>query len=253
MNKKEKKKKLFLVFLLVVMGLILFSSYIKTTELELSSIFGHKKISKQKELLFETEKEIIKEEIAQKENINENKNDLSANLEEKAKVETITLTKEVKDPFKIAKNVNDLPKKKDKNKIENKINETEELMFLEKNITAENLIYPTQNSERMIVSEKKAPNELSLPAPENRNKEKIIKTDRQSLENIKLPFRLVGIIKNKTSSSALFLYQNQTLLKKENENIDVFKIEKINNNNLIISYQNEERIIDLWKEKYNEN
>jgi hypothetical protein len=252
MKIKEKKKKLLLVFLLVVMGLILFSGYIKTTEIELSSIFGHKKISKQKELLFETEKEIKKEDMAQKQNINKNKNDLSANLKEKTKIETITLTKEIKDPFKIAKSVNNLPEEKDKNKIENKINETEELMFLEKNIAAD-LIYPTQNSEKITESEKKVPNELSLPVSENRNKEKIMKTDRQSLENIKLSFKLVGIIKNKTSSSALFLYQNQTLLKKENENIDVFKIEKINNNNLIISYQNEERIIDLWKEKYNEN
>lgn len=251
MNKKEKKKKLLLVFLLVVMGLILFSSYINTTEIDLGSLFGQKKISKQKELFFESDRETKKEKEEQIENINKKKNNSSTNLEENNKIKSITLIKEIKDPFKNAQNINDLAEVKDENKIGDKINGAGEIIFLEKNITAESLISQTQGSKKMTKSEKKGQKELALSV--SKSKENIKTINRQSLKNIQLPFRLIGIIKNSTNSSALFLYQGQTLLKNEKENIDVFTIEQINNKNLIISYQNEERIIHLWKEKYNEN
>lgn len=252
MHKNKKRKKLLLVFLLVSIGLILFSSYIKTTEVEFSSIFGQKKESKQNELFFETEKKIKKEEMKQTEDI-DNKNNSAANRKKKTKIESITLIKEIKDPFKTAQMISETAEEKDKKKLENEMNKTEELIFLEKNITAENLIPQTKNSKKMTESEKQALNKLAPPVPEDKEKEEIMTTSSQRLENIRLPFKLLGIIKNKTSSSALFLYQNQTLLKKEKENIDVFRIEKINNNNLTISYQKEERIIYLWKEKNNEN
>ncbi|TDO92281.1 hypothetical protein DFR79_10694 [Halanaerobium saccharolyticum] len=251
MIEKEKKKKLLLVFLLVVMCLILFSSYIKTTEIELSSIFGQNNESKQKELLFETDNEIKKEVIEPKRDISKNKNDLTVKPEKKNKIETIALTKEIKDPFKNDQSVNDLAEEKNENRSGNTINKTEELVFLEKNMIADNLSSSTQIKEKMTESKKEIPEKSSLPAAAN--KEKIMRADRRRLSNIQLPFRLIGIIKNSTNSSALFLYEGQTLLKRENESIDVFKIEKIKNNNLTISYQKEERIIYLWKEKNNEN
>jgi len=79
------------------------------------------------------------------------------------------------------------------------------------------------------------------------------KKQKEQLQKIKLPFKLLGIIKNENSASALFLYQGKNILKQEKDKIDIFKIEAIKKQEITISYQNETIKISLWKEEVNEN
>ena len=112
-----------------------------------------------------------------------------------------------------------------------------DLIYLEKNIIADNTA-----AKSKIKAETKS---------ENITKTKI--KAEKSIKEFRLPFKLLGIIKNADNSSALFLYQGQNILKKEKEKIDIFKVEEINNKNLIISCQDQRRKIHLWEEKNNEN
>ncbi|MGM0500066.1 MAG: hypothetical protein ACQERL_07675, partial [Bacillota bacterium] len=119
----------------------------------------------------------------------------------------------------------------------------QDLLFLEKNIIAEKL-EPIDKSGVEALKPKK-----ETDAAENSDQKEYNKFDK----SIKLPFKLLGIIKNKDNSAALFLYQGQNISRKENETIDIFKIEEINNKNISLTYQNQRRVIKLWEEEGNEN
>jgi|GEM_PF-1145589 len=253
MKKIIKNKKLLLIFLTAILLLILFSNYIKTNEIELKTLFDQENKAGKKELLLEADKKVNDQESAADQIIaaevsTGNKNENKVKTKE---IEKIALVKEIKDPFQAkveqtskAGNFEEKSAIADKLKIDLK----EDLIYLERNIISENISSSSQKSEEIMQSKIKSGAESELK--ENSKNESA--KNRKSLQNIKLPFKLMGIIKNKDNSSALFFYRGQTLLKREEEKIDIFKIEKINNKNLLISYQEKERRLNLWEEKSNE-
>ena len=217
-----KNKKLLLLILSVFLLLILFSNYLKTVGL--------------------TENKLKKEKIIEKAApVDKTKIEPKIKDEEKQKeIESIALIKEIKDPFRAEiESKEDFKKKREDLSAAKKIKlKTEkDLIYLEKNIIADNTA-----AKSKIKAETKS---------ENITKTKI--KAEKSIKEFRLPFKLLGIIKNADNSSALFLYQGQNILKKEKEKIDIFKIEEINNKNLIISCQDQRRKIHLWEEKNNEN
>ncbi len=230
-----KNKKLILITLSLVLLLILFSAYIKTREIELA---------------------ILAEENFQKEAPTKKKEKLKTKKEAENKIESIALIKEIKDPFQkdAQKNKNEaISAEKTAATKQLKINKKNKLIYLEKNIIAENLF---DKSEKSPGSNKAQP-ELSKESAALVSKERTVNSQKDAvqkqLQNIRLPFKLLGIIKNKSNSSALFLYQGQHILKKEKEKIDIFEIETINNKNIILSYQNLKRSLHLWEGDINEN
>ncbi|MFN2341349.1 MAG: hypothetical protein ABR547_08785 [Halanaerobium sp.] len=258
MKKIIKNKKLLLIFLTALFLLILLTGYLKTSKIELLAFFEQENELNSRELPLETDKKVnnskeAADQIVHSEASTDSKNENKIKPEEKEEIEKIALIKEIKDPFQAVE--------KPKNKAENfeeesvsaaaelKIDLKKDLLYLEKNIIAEKLSSETQKSEIIEQSNIKLDKNEDI---EEKNQDQSLK-NRESLEDIKLPFKLIGIIKNKENSSALLVYQGQTLLKKEKEKIDNFKIEKINNKDLLISSQGEQRRIHLWKEKYNEN
>ena len=217
-----KNKKLLLLILSVFLLLILFSNYLKTVGL--------------------TENKLKKEKIIEKAApVDKTKIEPKIKDEEKQKeIESIALIKEIKDPFRAEiESKEDFKKKREDLSAAKKIKlKTEkDLIYLEKNIIADNTA-----AKSKIKAETKS---------ENITKTKI--KAEKSIKEFRLPFKLLGIIKNADNSSALFLYQGQNILKKEKEKIDIFKVEEINNKNLIISCQDQRRKIHLWEEKNNEN
>ena len=217
-----KNKKLLLLILSVFLLLILFSNYLKTVGL--------------------TENKLKKEKIIEKAApVDKTKIEPKIKDEEKQKeIESIALIKEIKDPFRAEiESKEDFKKEREDLSAAKKIKlKTEkDLIYLEKNIIADNTA-----AKSKIKAETKS---------ENITKTKI--KAEKSIKEFRLPFKLLGIIKNADNSSALFLYQGQNILKKEKEKIDIFKIEEINNKNLIISCQDQRRKIHLWEEKNNEN
>ena len=217
-----KNKKLLLLILSVFLLLILFSNYLKTVGL--------------------TENKLKKEKIIEKAApVDKTKIEPKIKDEEKQKeIESIALVKEIKDPFRAEiESKEDFKKKREDLSAAKKIKlKTEkDLIYLEKNIIADNTA-----AKSKIKAETKS---------ENITKTKI--KAEKSIKEFRLPFKLLGIIKNADNSSALFLYQGQNILKKEKEKIDIFKVEEINNKNLIISCQDQRRKIHLWEEKNNEN
>jgi hypothetical protein len=235
MKELLKNKKLILIILSLILLLILYSNYIKTREIELG---------------------ILAEETFQQESPTKKKEILKTKKEAENKIESIALIKEIKDPFQkdAPKNENETASAEKTAKTKQlKINKKDELIYLEKNIIAEEIIDKREKSP----GSNKAQPELSKESAALVNKERTFNSKEaalnQKLKNIRLPFKLLGIIKNKSNSSALFLYQGQHILKEEKERIDIFKIEEINNKNIILSYQNQKKSLHLWEGEINEN
>jgi len=217
-----KNKKLILIILSLVLLFILFSAYIKTRETDLA---------------------ILAEENFQQEAPTKKKEKLKTKEEAENKIESIALIKEIKDPFQkdAQKNKNEASSAEKTVKTKQlKINKKNELIYLEKNIIAEKIIDKRKLSPGSNDSKFELTKNSAAPV-------------KQQFKNIRLPFKLLGIIKNKSNSSALFLYQGKHILKKEKDKIDIFEIDKINNKNIILSYQNQKRSLHLWEGEINEN
>lgn len=221
-----KNKKLLLLILSIFLILILFSNYLKTVGLTENKLKKEKIIEKAAPVDRAKIEPKIKDQEKQKE------------------IESTALIKEIRDPFRA-----EIESKEDSKKEREdlaaakkiKLKTGKDLIYLEKNIIADN-----------TAAESKIKADITAKTKyENTTKTKI--KAEKSIKDFRLPFKLLGIIKNADNSSALFLYQGQSILKKEKEKIDIFKIEEINNKNLIISCQDQRRKIHLWEEKNNEN
>lgn len=227
MKKIVLNKKIILIVLTVILLVILVSNYIKTADHSLLELFNKDKNSTDE--LFFNEKE------------NEIQNKESENRAEKEEVKSIALISEIKDPFALTAPAETNTAQAELNF---KNQQGEQLISLEKNIIAEELKLKKQSTAELFQNDKKIDSEKIDSAE---------KEQKKVLEKIKLPFELLGIIKNKDSASALFLYQGENILKQEKDKIDIFKIESIDKQEITISYQNETIKISLWKEDANEN
>ncbi len=253
MKKKISNKKMILIILLIILTIILLSNYIKTAEISLFDFFNKKEKTENSLLFKEEQNESELSKINKKEaeadkikKINEKVNEVDTvnkiNKTAEAKIESIALISEIKDPFN---------QKENKIKKENIIKEdqfsnkssTQNLLFLEKDIITEKLKPLDKSSAQFLEKAGKNEENKSSDLKEKNNK---------FIQNIELPFKLLGIIKNNENSRALFLYQGKNIIKKENEKIDIFRIIKINNKEISITYQNKLRIVKLFKEGRNE-
>lgn len=239
MKKIFSNKKILLIVLSIVLLVILLSSYIRTKEIDLFNFFG-KQEKKEDQFFFKENlrNDEFKKSINQKESEKTAKKDLeltklSAENEKLDKIESIALISEIKDPFIQEKKVNTSTSQ----------NTDQDLIFLEKNIVSKELKVSGQNENKnLLKSGKKQVDNDNL-------QEKKTQLD----QNIKIPFQLLGIIKNKDNSTVIFNYQGKKVLKKENEKIDLFVIEKINNNNISLVYKNKVKTLNLWEKVENEN
>jgi len=244
MKKILKNKKLLLTVLSVVLLLILFTKYIKTREVNFDLIFEPEDTINQKEIFFENDKKNNGSQSGEKDKGKEKikiESKKNQKKETEAEIESIALIRDIKDPFQEKA---DNFKLKAAEAEKQNANTKNKLIYLEKNIIAENIISKNKeadiDNDSIIELDKK-----SLLETKNGRHES--NTSERQFKNIKLPFKLLGIIKNRDNSSALFLYQGQNILKKEKENIDIFKIEEINNNNLVLSCENHKRQLYLWE------
>jgi len=232
MKKIFSNKKIILMILIIILTIILLSNYIKTAEISLFKLFDKQTNSKDSLFFKNQENKSALTEKAKNENKdNKDKNNKdTARVYKKDKIERIALISEIKDPFN----------QKDNQSLNKSY--SQDLLFLEKNIIAEKLDHPDKSGAEVLKKNDKNAAEKNLVQKEN---DKLNK-------NIELPFKLLGIIKSKDNSAALFLYQGQNISRKEDEKIDRFKIEEINNKNISLTYQNKSRIIKLWEEEGNE-
>lgn len=221
-----KNKKLILLILSVFLILILFSNYLKTVGLTENKLKKEKIIEKAAPVDRAKIEPKIKDQEKQKE------------------IESTALIKEIRDPFRT-----EIESKEDSKKEREDLAAAKKIKFK----TGKDLIYLEKN---IIADYTAAESKIKADITAKTKSENITKTKikaEKSIKDFRLPFKLLGIIKNADNSSALFLYQGQSILKKEKEKIDIFKIEEINNKNLIISCQDQRRKIHLWEEKNNEN
>lgn len=233
MKKIFSNKKIILIILIIILAIIFSSNYLKTENIRLPDYFNKQEKIETEQFYEDEAKTTAQDQKA-----------LAAVNNKEDKIESIALISQIKDPFK----------QKESEKKENKKNNiakdeflnedfNQDLLFLEENIIADKL----QLSDNKDLK--------------NHNQKKEVKSDKNNKVNegnkeldlnIKLPFKLMGIVKNKNNSAALFLYQGKNILKKENEKIDLFQIKEINNKNIILTYQNKIRVIKLWEDQ-NEN
>jgi len=251
MKKIVLNKKIILIVLTVILLVILVSNYIKTADHSLLELFNKDKSSAD-ELFFNKKKKGEEEEkVVQAKNqqrkeekmLKESKKQAAGVKEkaEKKEIKSIALISEIKDPFAISAQAET---KAAKIELNSKNQQRKELIFLEKNIIAEKIKFKDKSAAELFQNDKKN-DSVKLDSEEKKQKEQ--------LQKIKLPFKLLGIIKNENSASALFLYQGKNILKQEKDKIDIFKIEAIKKQEITISYQNETIKISLWKEEVNEN
>jgi hypothetical protein len=251
MNKIFSNKKIILIILIIILTIILLLNYIKIAEISLLDFFDKHPNSKEGLFFKNEENKLALTEIAKNEDRNsiidrakksdknsKNKAKAEAKTVKNDKIESIVLISEIKDPFNPKENKE---KVINEDKFLNKAY-NQDLLFLEKNIIAEKL-EPIDKSGVKALKQKK-----EIYAAENYDQKEYNKFDK----NINLPFKLLGIIKNKDNSTALFLYQGQNISRKENEKIDIYKIEEINNQNISLTYQTQRRIIKLWEGEGNE-
>ncbi|SIQ11572.1 hypothetical protein [Halanaerobium kushneri] len=240
--KKILINKKMILFLAVGLLLIVFLIWTQFFGVEISDIYDQPDKFKNDKIFAEKskQKKIVKtENEVSKEKINEVKNETQL----KTKIKEIALISEIKDPFKSVNSSQNSKKRalKSINKPDqlsesnNKENYNPKLIDLEKNIIADDLNNHSSKDNKLQVKNN------------NSNEAKKI-----NIERVKLPFKLLGIIRKGTKSTALFLYRGQTVTKKENDKIGRFTIKKINNNKLTISYQKAERMINLWEVEGNE-
>ena len=250
-------KKIILIILSLLLLLIVLSNYSKTTEVALiTNIFSKEEANSSADKLFFAQKDLNKKEAEIKEKNTAPKTvPKKENKSEAAEIKTIVLIDEIKDPFKIKKNkseANSNEERKEKinntnnkndllkvDRVDEELNLDKNLIFLEKNIIAETLA-PVSAASKVLAVNK-----------DNQNFDKDLNANskNKNLKNIKVPFKLLGIIKQQEKASALFLYQGQNILKREKDKIDLFKIEEIKNKEIILSYQGQKKRLKLWEVK----
>lgn len=234
-----KNKKIILTVLIIIFLFLLLFNYLNIKDFKLKDffVFGTK-----------TEAQLPKNNIKQKSNSANKENNLNRkeNLEKSKDKKTLTVEKialisEIQDPFK---------KKNDKSsKREKKQNNS--LVLLEENIIENDLKKAVKIKSEQSKKQENIITTKSIKTKKNKNenqKEKQLKT----IKNINFPFKMIGIIKNKNEAAVLFLYQGEKIVKKEDQKIDLFKIEEINNKNIVLSYKKQKRILKLWEDS-NEN
>ncbi|MGP3779633.1 hypothetical protein ACTWKD_12520 [Halanaerobium saccharolyticum] len=242
MEKLLKNKKIILL-LTVLLLLVVFSAYIKTSEVKLTEI--HQKPEEaEAELLFKGEKASEKNEkvVRKEETVEESR-------EAKAAVSKIALISEIKDPFKGDSDSSSGQKEAAAEGKEQKKNiYPAELIDLEKNIIARDLIKKTARDNKL---QQKNPKDSELK-PDQSSENQAAAENKLNIDRLQLPFKLLGIIRQNNNSAVLFLYQGQTVVKSENDKIGQFTIKEIQNKEIIISYQQAERVIKLWEDGKNE-
>lgn len=243
MKKISLNKKTYLITAAAFFLLLIISIYFKTTATNPVQIFNKSEQSRSELLLTEKDKE--KKAAAEAENKSLEKNKNSA--EKEAEIENIALVEEIKDPFTAAQ-------KQEENGLPQVINKSrnQDLILLEKNIIAETII-GAENQAAQKAEAKADTVQIKKETAAEDKKESKGAAAAANLNNIKFPFKLLGIIKNRTNASALLLYQGQNILKKEKDKIDLFQIKKINQKEIILTYQDEEYKLQLWEAEKNEN
>lgn len=214
MKKVYFTKKIVLIILTVILLLLLLSNYIKTTDKNTTNIFKDREKSLDEKLFSE------KDDHKASKNKAHDLLDKNSNKKEKQKIENIALIEELKDPFaaneKATANGNQL-------------------------LSNQQLYSNSENNDKI---EKNKVLNLDKSESEENNKSS---AEPKFSNNIQFPFELLGIIKNKNNSSALFLYQGKNVLKEETDEIDIFKIEKINKKEIILSFKDQKTRLHLWE------
>ena len=245
MKKFNINKKLILFLLIILLGITIFFSYMKISGV------NTKEFIYEEEKNFENNSNELKDNSVLKLNHkNREKNSKKSKNEEK-EIINIASIDEIKNPFKekkIKKTDNKLEKNKKENINYNRANNSQ-ILYLEKNLIEKDFL----NNNSLNLKDKKSNknDKLKREKTETKAQQKVIKknTVKNNILNTKLPFKLLGIIKNKNNSTALVYYQGKRMLIKENEFLNKLLIEEINNQSIIISYNEEKRKIKLWEEK----
>jgi hypothetical protein len=243
MEKLLKNKKIILL-LTVLLLLVVFSAYIKTSKVKLTEIY-QKPEETEAELLFKGEKASEKNEkpVRKEETLEESG-------ESKAAVSKIALISEIKDPFKGDLDASSGGKESAAEGKEQRKNiYPAELIDLEKNIIASDLINKTARENKL---QQKNSKDSELKPDQNSENQATAAENKLNIDRLQLPFKLLGIIRQNNNSAVLFLYQGQTVVKSENDKIGQFTIKEIQNKEIIISYQQAERVIKLWEDGKNE-
>jgi len=247
MEKLKLNIKTLLIITAAVFLLFIISIYLKTTVINLE-LFKDSNQPEAEMMLMEKDKK------------NENLTKVEKPEEKKEKIEKIVLLEEITDPFKSTQKPEasrlNVPNDKSENNNLN-LHENQDLILLEKNIISKK-ITGSENQFKQKAKNKAETFSESLQiekedAAENEKGKKAKTAALNRINKIKLPFELLGIIRNKSNAAALFLYQGQNILKNEKDKIDLFKIKKINNKEVILTYQKEELRLQLWEAKENEN
>lgn len=243
MKKITLNKKTYLITAAAVFLILIISIYLKTTATNPVQIFNEADQSAAEVLLTEKNKEDETAAEAEKKSLKKNQN----SVKKEAEIENIALVEEIKDPFTAARKQKEtkLPQ------VSNKSSKNQDLILLEKNIIAESLIAAENHADQKNEAEADTVQIKKETAADE--KESGGAAAESNLNNIKLPFKLLGIIKNRSSASALFLYQGQNIIKKEKDKIDLFQIKKINKKEIVLTYQKEELKLQLWEVEENEN
>ncbi|MFW5736091.1 MAG: hypothetical protein ACOCXB_01910 [Halanaerobium sp.] len=244
MKKISLNKKTYLITAAAVFLILIISIYLKTTATNPVQIFN--KGNQSAAEVLPSEKDNENENQAGAENKSLKKNQNSAKQE--TEIENIALVEQIKDPFTAARK----QKKTKRAEVINKNTKSKDLILLEKNIIAET-ITGTENQADQKKEAEADTVQIKKEAAARDEKENDGAAAESNLNNIKLPFKLLGIIKNSRNASALFLYQGQNILKKEKDKIDLFQIKKINKNEIVLTYQKEELKLQVWEDEENEN
>lgn len=80
-----------------------------------------------------------------------------------------------------------------------------------------------------------------------------LKKSKEKIKLVKLPFKLLGIIRNKRRAQIIIAYQGKILIKECGAEIGKFKIKEIKKHEIVSCYNNKKDfIIKLWKDDKNE-
>lgn len=255
--KNIKNKKILLLILTIILFLTIFINFLRFKELNSESFVTDN--AKTEDLFFKAKKDKIAaaenlKTTVDNELLQSSKNNLKNNkLAKEEAVKRIALISEIKDPFKKEERLN--------YKLDSQRNESEKL--LKKEAAAK--IDRTQNEQLLLLEKsvfnnnsqaKKLKKSRDIEEKVNNDKDdylknRELKNEAEQLENIKninLPFKMLGIIKNKNKAAVLFLYKGKKIVKREGDKIDLFQIDKINNKKIVLNYKDQKRILKLWED-----
>lgn len=240
MKNKLELKKIALLILVLLLLFILFSNYLKSSETKSSSVLPPSEAEKKLPELSKKKENTKNKTQAESEAITAKKKKKDEYFKAEEKV-----IDSVMDPFKAEKNLKNIKNNDDLNRsifLEGDLNPTADLRGDGLIIEKENTLKSAEKNQNESEKNVKKNEEIKL-------KTKTVPAEKEKtkrLQNLKLPFELIGIIKNQNNSAVIILYQGRKIIKKEKERIDLFLIEKIKNKSLIISYKKEKKEIKLW-------